>query len=67
MGTLRPLITNVSIFFIVFYLHPCYNGVAFLFSLVPGLVWKSTGLFLFCPGTRIFQLIVIRFPMSSLA
>nr|DAJ33310.1 MAG TPA: hypothetical protein [Herelleviridae sp.] len=44
------------IFFIVFYLRPCYNRVAFLFSLVPGLVWKIAGLFYFL-GTRIFQLI----------
>nr|DAL43996.1 MAG TPA_asm: hypothetical protein [Caudoviricetes sp.] len=54
-------------FFIVFYLRPCYNGVAFLFfDWCPVWFGRSPG-FLFCPGTRIFQLIVIRFLMSSLA
>nr|DAW05104.1 MAG TPA: hypothetical protein [Caudoviricetes sp.] len=32
-------------------------GLPFFFSLAPGLVWKIAGLFLFCLGTRIFQLI----------
>nr|DAV48098.1 MAG TPA: hypothetical protein [Caudoviricetes sp.] len=34
-------------FVIVFYLYPCYNGVAFLFSLVPGISWKLARAFLF--------------------